>query len=115
MARWGKMTARGCYTLTKELKRKLRDVANGTQLAESKHVRNALTLYVPYYLPPEPKKNGDEDEGWVLRFMSRIVCLLDKTAHNPLLAGTTNADWFYCLLSPAKGCSKFCYTSKSRG
>ena len=66
MARWGKMTARGCYTLTKELKRKLRDVANGTQLAESKHVRNALTLYVPYYLPPEPKKNGDEDEGWVL-------------------------------------------------
>ena len=54
MARWGKMTARGCYTLTKELKQKLRDVANGTQLAESKHVRNALTLYVPYYLPPEP-------------------------------------------------------------
>ena len=53
MARWGKMTERGCYTLTKEIKQKLRDVANGTQLAESKHVRNALTLYVPYYLPPE--------------------------------------------------------------
>ena len=66
MARWGKMTARGCYTLTKELKRKLRDVANGTQLAESKHVRNALTLYVPYYLPPEPKEEEDEGEGWVL-------------------------------------------------
>ena len=116
MARWGKMTARGCYTLTKELKRKLRDVANGTQLAESKHVRNALTLYVPYYLPPEPKKNGDEDErGGFLRFMSRIACLLGKITHNPLLAGTTNADWLYCLLSPAKDCSKFCYISKSRG
>ena len=74
MARWGKMTARCCYTLTKELKQKLRDVANGTQLAESKHVRNALTLYVPYYLPPEPpyhlpaepEIDGDADERWVL-------------------------------------------------
>ena len=45
MARWGKMTERGCYTLTKAIKQKLRDVANGTQTAESKHVRNALTLY----------------------------------------------------------------------
>ena len=45
MARWGKMTERGCYTLTKNLKNKLRDVANRTQMAESKHVRNALRLY----------------------------------------------------------------------
>ena len=44
MARWGKITERGCYTLTKAIKQKLRDVANGTQLAESKHVRKALTL-----------------------------------------------------------------------
>ena len=45
MARWGKMTERGCYTLTKEVKQKLRDVANRTQTAESKHVRKALRLY----------------------------------------------------------------------
>ena len=45
MARWGKMTERGCYTLTKELKKQLRDVANRTQFAESKHVCNALTRY----------------------------------------------------------------------
>ena len=45
MARWGKMTERGCYTLTKELKKQLRDVANRTQIAESKHVRNALSRY----------------------------------------------------------------------
>ena len=45
MARWGKMTERGCYTLTEEIKQKLREVANRTQKAESKHVRNALRLY----------------------------------------------------------------------
>ena len=45
MARWGKMTERGCYTLTKELKKQLRDVANRTQIAESKYVCNALTRY----------------------------------------------------------------------
>ena len=45
MARWGKMTERGCYTLTEKIKKKLRDVANDTQLPESKHVRRALTLY----------------------------------------------------------------------
>ena len=66
MARWGKMTERGCYTLTKAIKQKLRDVANGTQTAKSKHVRKAITLYEPYHLPPEPKEDGDEDEGWVL-------------------------------------------------
>ena len=54
------------YADESELKQKLRDVANGTQLAESKHVRNALTLYVQYYLPPEPKEDGDAGEGWVL-------------------------------------------------
>ena len=35
MARSGKMTERGCYTLTKNLKNKLRDVANRTQISES--------------------------------------------------------------------------------
>ena len=45
MARWGKMTERGCYTLTENLKNKLRDVADRTQISESKHVRRALTLY----------------------------------------------------------------------
>ena len=45
MARWGKMTERGCYTLTEELKKKLRSLAYETQIAESEHVRNALTLY----------------------------------------------------------------------
>ena len=34
MACWGKMTERGCYTLTKNLKNKLRDVANRTQISE---------------------------------------------------------------------------------
>ena len=41
MARWGKMTERGCYTLTEKLKKKLRSLAyaNRTQISESEHVR----------------------------------------------------------------------------
>ena len=57
MARWGKMTERGCYTLTKNLKNKLRDVANDTQLPESKHVRRALSLYFEHL---ERKKEGND-------------------------------------------------------
>ena len=57
MARWGKMTERGCYTLTKNLKNKLRDVANRTQMAESKHVRNALNLYFEHL---EAQKEGND-------------------------------------------------------
>ena len=45
MARWGKMTESGCYTLTEKLKKKLRSLAYRTELSESEHVRNALTLY----------------------------------------------------------------------
>ena len=56
MARWGKMTERGCYTLTEKLKNKLRDVANDTQLPESKRVRNALRLYFEHL---EAQKEGN--------------------------------------------------------
>ena len=59
MARWGKMAERGCYTLAKELKKKLRDVANDTQISESKHVRNALDLYFEHL---ERKKEGNDRE-----------------------------------------------------
>ena len=55
--RWGKITERGCYTLTKKIKEKLRDVANRTQKAESEHVRNALNLYFEHL---EAQK-GDND------------------------------------------------------
>ena len=60
MARWGKMTERGCYTMTKKHKDALRDVANRTHLSESKHVRNALDLYFQHLEvqkqsePPDP-------------------------------------------------------------
>ena len=57
MARWGKMTERGCYTLTKKIKKKLRDVANDTQLPESKHVRRALSLYFEHL---EAQKEGND-------------------------------------------------------
>ena len=60
MARWGKMTERGCYTLTKNLKNKLRDVANRTQMAESKHVRRALSLYFEHL---EAQKEGNDTVG----------------------------------------------------
>ena len=60
MARWGKMTERGCYTLTEELKKQLRDVANRTQIAESKHVRNALSLYFEH-LEAQKEDNGTVD------------------------------------------------------
>ena len=55
--RWGKITERGTYTLTKKIKKKLRDVANDTQLPESKHVRRALSLYFEHL---EVQK-GDND------------------------------------------------------
>ena len=55
--RWGKITERGCYTLTKKIKEKLRDVANRTQMPESEHVRNALDLYFEHL---EAQK-GDND------------------------------------------------------
>ena len=57
MARWGKMTERGCYTLTKKIKNKLRDVANRTQMAESKHVRRALSLYFEHL---DAQKEGND-------------------------------------------------------
>ena len=57
MARWGKMTERGTYTLTKKLKKKLRAVANDTQIPESKHVRNALDLYFEHL---EAQKEGSD-------------------------------------------------------
>ena len=60
MTRWGKMTERGCYTMTKEIKKKLRDVANETQIAESKHVRNALSLYFEH-LEAQKEDNGTVD------------------------------------------------------
>ena len=60
MARWGKMTERGCYTLTKKLKNKLRDVANRTQLPESKHVRRALSLYFEHL---EAQKEDNDTVG----------------------------------------------------
>ena len=61
MARWGKMTERGCYTLTKTLKKQLRDVANKTQIAESKHVRNALDLYFQH-LEAQEEDNDTLDD-----------------------------------------------------
>ena len=61
MARWGKMTERGCYTLTKELKKKLRDVANETQIAESKHVRNALALYFEHLELQKQRQCAEHD------------------------------------------------------
>ena len=57
MARWGKMTERGCYTLTKELKKQLRAIADETNIAESKHVRKALTLYFEHL---DAEKEGND-------------------------------------------------------
>ena len=58
MARWGKMTERGCYTMTKELKKKLRSLAYETELPESKHVRKALTLYFEHLETQKEGKDG---------------------------------------------------------
>ena len=58
--RWGKITERGTYTLTKGLKQKLRTVANDTQLPESKHVRRALSLYFEH-LEAERDREGTTD------------------------------------------------------
>ena len=60
MARWGKITERGTYTLTKGLKHKLRTVANDTQLPESKHERRALSLYFER-LETEKHENPSQD------------------------------------------------------
>ena len=59
--RWGKMTERGCYTLTKKLKKKLRDVANRTQTSESKHVRKALDLYFKQLEAQTNHENPSQD------------------------------------------------------
>lgn len=45
MARWGRMTERGCYTMPPELKQKLREIAYAKNTPESKIVRDALNLY----------------------------------------------------------------------
>ena len=59
--RWGKITERGTYTLTKKHKDKLRDtVANDTQTSESKHVRKALDLYFEHL---ETEKQGENPTG----------------------------------------------------
>ena len=61
MARWGKMTERGCYTLTEKLKKKLRSLAYRTELSESEHVRNALTLYFEH-LESEKQRQQSQHE-----------------------------------------------------
>ena len=59
--RWGKITERGCYTLTKNIKKKLRDVANRTQMPESEHVRNALNLYFEHLEIQTNHENPSQD------------------------------------------------------
>ena len=59
--RWGKITERGCYTLTKKIKKKLRDVANRTQMPESEHVRNALNLYFKHLETQTNHENPSQD------------------------------------------------------
>ena len=56
--RWGKITERGTYTLTKGLKQKLRTVANDTQTSESKLVRKALDLYFKHLEAQKQGENG---------------------------------------------------------
>ena len=45
MARWGTMTERKTFTMTKKHRKRLEGIANNTNISESKHVRNALDLY----------------------------------------------------------------------
>ena len=45
MARWGTMTERKTFTMTKEHRKRLEGIAYDTNISESKHVRNALDLY----------------------------------------------------------------------
>lgn len=45
MARWGRMTERGCYTMPPELKEKLSEMAYAKNIPESEIVRNALEQY----------------------------------------------------------------------
>ena len=59
--RWGKITERGTYTLTKKHKDKLRTVANDTQTSESKHVRKALDLYFEHLEAQTNHENPSED------------------------------------------------------
>ena len=62
MARWGKMTERGTYTLTKKHKDKLRDtVANDTQTSQSKLVRKALNLYFEHLEAQTNHENPSQD------------------------------------------------------
>ena len=61
MKHWGKITERGCYTLTKPLKPKLQKVARETEMGESEVVRNALNLYFQHlnFKPPTTKVNPE--------------------------------------------------------
>ena len=62
MARWGRMTERGTYTMPPELKEKLGELAYATDISESKLVRNALDLYfeqIEKNLVPLPSKEDD--------------------------------------------------------
>ena len=59
--RWGMMTERGTYTLTKKHKDKLRTVANDTQTSESEHVRNALDLYFEQLEAQTNHENPSQD------------------------------------------------------
>lgn len=59
MARWGKMTARGCFTMTEKHKDKLRRLAFDTEISESKHVRNALDLYFEQL---DAQKQGEQPD-----------------------------------------------------
>ena len=55
------MTERGCYTLTENLKKKLRSLAYETGLSESKHVRNALTLYLEHLELQKQRQCAEHD------------------------------------------------------
>ena len=59
--RWGTMTERGTYTLTKKHKDKLRTVANDTQTSESKLVRKALDLYFEHLEAQTNHENPSQD------------------------------------------------------
>ena len=59
--RWGKITERGTYTLTKKHKDKLRTVANDTQISESKLVRKALDLYFEQLEAQTNHENPSQD------------------------------------------------------
>lgn len=57
MARWGKMTERGCFTMTEKHRKRLRAVANQKQKSESKIVRHALDLYFEHLESQKEQEN----------------------------------------------------------